>query len=118
MNKLLSLPIAVACCGLPMLAACTRTSDGSIVVARPIGVPGFMRPAFTAEPVPPPAHPVAGQFPQPPAQPLVRRSRPPATRVPVVAAAVKPPFQRSDPQRPLTCRNAFTTSGRVRMVCN
>lgn len=117
MDRLMGFPIAVVlCCGLPLLAACTRTSDGSVVVARP--VPGFLRPALAAQPVAPPAHPVATQFPPEPTPPVSgRRARPSGVSVPVLAAGVKPPFERTDPQRPLSCRNESTPSGRIRMVC-
>jgi hypothetical protein len=109
---------AVACCGLS--TACARTSDGSVVLARPLTFPRFFSrqapaPHYTAAP----AQHLA----------LAERRAPAKASAPAAVTtsgasdvqlwkpSVKAPFERTDPSRPLSCHNETLKSGRVRMVC-
>ena len=101
--------ILVACGALLALAACSRTSDGTIVADSRIPVPDMMIPSV--DPIvpswlrkKPKPEPVATNFPSPPAaeQPRSRRK----TQAPVVRTK----------SGNLSCENK-TEGGRVRMVC-
>lgn len=129
MSRLMWLPlVAIACNGLT--AGCTRTSDGSVVLARPASLARvFQRespqpsygPAFRQLPSgPPPVAPapppqVAASAPPPGAAARTQRR---GVNVQGWRPAVKPPFARADPSRPLSCRNETSAGGRVRVVCN
>lgn len=126
MSKLIWLPIAAAaCCGVT--TGCTRTSDGSVVLARQMSLPralgGTPAPSYTTpslQQLPPPAGPapVASEpsfaSPAPPQAPA--RSRQAGVKV-WKPAVVRAPFARPDPSRPVACRNETTVSGRIRVVC-
>lgn len=132
LNRFGSAAIAGTLCVMLLApAGCTRTDDGSVVMARPTGfgwgLPGFRR----AEP-----EPAATNFPPPPQQATVEPRRaeareprfdPPATRLPNLRRqptrmtgmriGVKPPFQQSPSGKPLNCKNTTTPTGRVKVVC-
>lgn len=106
-----------------LASGCTRTSDGSVVLARPMAIPSFglRAPARTYEPPPvvqqlqPSDAPVMAQ-----AAP-VRPARPARRVVPEVKmwkpAMVKAPFLPSESSKQLACRNETAAGGRVRVVC-
>ncbi len=118
LKRLRLLTIAAACCGLA--SGCARTSDGSVVLAKPLAMPGFA--GRTQEPV---YEAVPSQLLPPP--PVERTPRPVHASASANSNAgsgvqgwkpsVKPPFVRSDPSRPLSCRNETSTTGRIKMVC-
>lgn len=92
------------------LGACSRTSDGTVVMAKPVALPSFslkpaaplipswMRPKPEPEPVS-----VAANFPPPPVTRTAPRRK---ARPPVVATSAGK----------LACKNV-SEGGRVRMVC-
>lgn len=91
------------------LGACSRTSDGTIVMDNPVALPSLniapMKPGLPSwmkrkepEPVP-----VAQNFPPPPAKKTAPRRK---TRPPVIASG----------SGNLACKNV-SEGGRVRMVC-
>ena len=92
------------------LAACSRTSDGTIVMDNPVALPSlnlmaakpFVPSWMRKKPEPEPAE-IAANFPPPPVKKTAPRRKP---RPPVVATA----------SGELECRNQ-TDGGRVRMVC-
>lgn len=93
------------------LAACSRTSDGTVVMDKPAGLPSFnlmqgktFVPSWMKRkaPEPEPAA-VAQNFPPPPARRTAPRRK---TRPPVVATG----------SGNLACKNV-SEGGRVRMVC-
>jgi hypothetical protein len=93
------------------LAACSRTSDGTVVMDKPAGLPSFnlmqgktLVPSWMKRraPEPEPAA-VAQNFPPPPAKRTTPRRK---TRPPVVATG----------SGNLACKNV-SEGGRVRMVC-
>jgi hypothetical protein len=95
--------IIVVCCGLFPVAACTRTSDGTVVMKKPPQISSLL-PSWTpwkrrkADPAPVPV-----AFPPPPA-----------------AAPVKPRQKPLLPQAramTLDCTNRSDAGGRVRVVC-
>jgi hypothetical protein len=106
-----------------LTSGCTRTSDGSVVLARPMAMPSFglNAPARTYEPPP-----VVQQL-QPSDAPVVaqvapvRPARPARRVVPEVKmwkpAMVKAPFVPSESSKQLACRNETSAGGRVRVVC-
>ncbi|MGB3388168.1 MAG: hypothetical protein WBA88_09335 [Pseudaminobacter sp.] len=106
-----------ACCGLLGAAGCTKTSDGSIEFQRQSMMPGLfgIRPKQAESP----AQAVFPQPPEPPAEPVVVRRRPPAVRT--VRKATPPPAAVSQaqpvPTKSLICRNETSTGGRVKVVC-
>ena len=88
------------------------------MLAKPLTLPGF-----AAAPHPTYAAPVPQEI--PPA-PVERKSRPAVASASVSNSGtavqgwkpkVKPPFVRSDPSHPLSCRNEKSATGRIRMVC-
>lgn len=117
------IPLAVlACCSLLAAGGCTRTSDGSVVMKNPpslnLSVPSFMR-FGTAREEPRPVA-TAAAFPPPPAPPPAARTTQRRVVPPVKAwkaSGVRAPFKRSDPSKPLTCRNEPGQGGRVKVVC-
>lgn len=123
MSKLFWLPVvAIACGGLS--SGCTRTSDGSVVLARPVSLPRVLGPA--TQPQPSYANPSFQQLPPDPEPALASAAPPPVVTRPrrtgtsVQAwrpAVVKTPFERTDPSRPISCQNATSAGGRVRVVC-
>ena len=125
MSKLIWLSIAAAaCCGVT--AGCTRTSDGSVVLARPMSLPGLGEtptPSYASpspQQLPDPAEPApvasGPSFASPASPPAPARSRQAGVKV-WKPAVVRAPFARADPSRPVACRNETTTSGRIRVVC-
>lgn len=116
---------AIAVCGLSifglsLVSGCTRTSDGSVVLAR----------QFTPGAAPSPSYASAAMQQQEQAasaEPAMEAPARPAARRPSSAsvgkvqawkpAVVRPPFTRSDPENPITCNNATSAGGRVRVVC-
>ena len=105
--------IVFAGCWLLSLAACSRTSDGTVVMKKPPAIftllpvkpllPSWMRrkqPEAEEAPV------VASQFPPAPA----RKAAAPKKRL-------KPLVVRPDANAKLACVNQAGTGGRVRVVC-
>jgi hypothetical protein len=97
--------VVILVCGLLPIAACTRTSDGTVVMRRPPSLasllPGWARrearsgePAIAEADFPPPA-----PEPAPPVQ---------AASAPAILLG---------PSRTLACRNQSEPGGRVRVVC-
>ena len=101
---------------------CTRTSDGSFVMRKPAMFSRLMNfgndeaemaarsPAIVA---PPPVY-------APPA-PTVRHAKPQRqakVTAPSLSLIKNPPFKRTDPTKPLTCRNEASSAGRIRVVCS
>lgn len=104
---------------------CTRTSDGSVVMKTPPSMPKLFasRPEQPAldqtvmlTQLPPPETAAA---PATAAAPVSRRAHTHA--MPSVSGwkmqTVKAPFERSDPEKPLNCRNETSPQGRVKVVC-
>jgi hypothetical protein len=98
------------------VAGCTRTSDGSYVMRKPVALTrllGFGRnnpaPAYTA------------QVNEPRFFPPSRSAPPPAHRVnftaPSLSIVKNPPFRRPKSDKPISCRNETSRSGRIRVVC-
>ena len=126
MSKLIWLPIAAAaCCGIT--AGCTRTSDGSVVLARPMSLPralggtpapSYAPPSFQQLPAPAGPAPVASgpSFVSPASRPAPARAAQSGVKI-WKPAVVKAPFGRADPSRPVACRNETSAGGRIRVVC-
>ncbi len=124
MNQGLRIPLTVVgCCALLAAGACTRTSDGSVVVKKPpslsLAVPSFLKfggnDAESEMTVAAAAFPPA---PQPAVQPV--RTAPRKALPPVKAwkvGGVQAPFKRADATAPLTCRNETGDGGRVKVIC-
>lgn len=113
----------LGCCFLVAAGACTRTSDGSVVVETPpslsLAVPSFLK--FGGRGDKPETTVATATFPPAP-QPAVQPVRKaPAKVVPPVKAwkvgGVQAPFKRADTNAPLTCRNETGDGGRVKVVC-
>lgn len=120
MTQGIRIPVAaLGCCALLAAGACTRTSDGSVVVQAPPGlafaVPSYLRSGGDGAQTQAAAFPPA---PPPAAQPV--RSAPGRT-VPQVrtwkVGGVQAPFRRADATAPLACRNETGDGGRVKVVC-
>lgn len=114
-------PIAALGCSLLLMGAgCSRSSDGSVIVNAPpslaFAVPPYLRPDAAGTGV---RSAALSSFPPPPATPAVRgQSRNTVPRVKAwKVAGVKPPFERADPEAPITCRNETRGGGRVKVVC-
>ena len=91
------------------LGACSRTSDGTVVMDNPVALPSFnlapakaLVPSWMKRKEPEPVV-VAQNFPPPPAKKVVHRRK---TRPPVVTTGTGN----------LACKNV-SEGGRVRMVC-
>lgn len=122
-------PLALVCC--VVVSGCTRTSDGSLELARPISVPGIThRPAGVAPLYAGPVYsdpPLVQQL-SPQTVPVVAEagpSRPPARArrtLPAVKmwkpTVVKAPFAPGTAPKSLKCRNEKSSTGRVRVVCD
>ncbi len=106
--------IVLAGCWLVPLAACSRTSDGTVVMKKPPAIsallpvkpvlPSWMRrkqSQVEEAPV------VASQFPPPPARKTSVTTR----------KRMKPLVVRPDTSAKLACRNQTGPGGRVRVVC-
>ena len=117
-----SLTLALLCGSLVMSTGCTRTSDGSVVMAQPVtlslNAPFLGRrddrgrtPDRYVQAFPPP----------PQAAPQPRRTAPRKRVVPRVAAwkpsGVAAPFVGSQSAKPLACHDEAGANGRVRVVC-
>jgi hypothetical protein len=115
--------IAMASLGVAALigtAGCTKTSDGSIVLKEPSfsHILGFgddeeaarIVPSQTLdlEPVPPPARAAPRR---------VAQSQSNVT-IPSMSLADNPPFKLSEPDKPISCHNETSPTGRVRFVCS
>jgi hypothetical protein len=104
---------------LSLAGGCTRTSDGSVVMRRPLfgKLLGFRKdeqqarivPSRTAQPLPSRAV-AAGAAPSAVHRPIVE--------VPSMQLVKNPPFRTVDPDKPLSCENVKNASGRVRVVCS
>ena len=113
--------VAWGCSVLLVAAGCSRSSDGSVVVNAPPSlafvVPPYLRPDGAGAGVQ--STVTTSSFPPPPKAPTVRSK--PRKTVPRVetwkVSGVKPPFERADPEAPLTCRNETRDGGRVKVVC-
>lgn len=111
--------LAIAGAALAPAAACTRTSDGSVVMSRPLhmpAMPGFMRRDRHADAG---ASVAAVSFPQAP-QPHVERPRRVAAAPKLRAwqvRTVRTPFASGRTAQPLKCHNAPSDGGRVKVVC-
>jgi hypothetical protein len=118
-----SLTLALLCGSLVVPAGCTRTSDGTVVMAQPVnlslGVPSFLQrkdrneaPAAAATAFPPAPRQAA---------PAPRRAAARNRVVPRVSVwrptAVAAPFIGSRSDKPLTCHDETGANGRVRVVC-
>ncbi|MGI6852446.1 hypothetical protein [Mesorhizobium sp. 1B3] len=103
-----------------MSTGCTRTSDGSVVMNTPPMPKLFAsrspQPTYTPDQtvmltqLPPPPAPAPAQAPR------RRHDR----SMPVGGfkmQTVKAPFERSNPEQPLDCRNETSPQGRVKVVC-
>lgn len=97
------------CAGLVPLAACTRTSDGTVVLKKPPAMPNLMPSFFRRTD--------NSRFPPAP-QPAVQSA------APVTAAKPRPPRRKAEfgpvkvaPTGALTCKNEVQPDGRVRVVC-
>ena len=91
--------LAIAGAALAPAAACTRTSDGSVVMSRPLhmpAMPGFMRRDRHAD---------AGA------------SVAAATLRAWQVRTVRTPFASGRTAQPLKCHNAPSDGGRVKVVC-
>ena len=100
--------LGLACCGLLPLAACSRTSDGTVIVPKPPAVSSLLpswRLAGTRQPEPVPESVVAMQV-----QPDLTPPDPPR-------AKAKPPV-RLGPTAKLACHNQTEANGRVQVVCD
>lgn len=112
--------VLAACGSLLASTGCTRTSDGSVVMDTPpmprLFASRSQQPADTPDQtvmltqLPPPSTPAPAQTP--------RRTK--ARAMPVAGFKVQPvkaPFERSNPEQPLNCRNETSPQGRVKVVC-
>jgi len=63
------------------------------------------------------AGPAVFAEPPPVERPLPPRRKLPSISVPAMSIAKNPPFQRTDPDKPLSCHSETSTTGRVRVVC-
>ena len=97
------------CLGLVPLAACTRTSDGTVVLKKPPAMPNLMPSFFRRAD--------NSRFPPAP-QPEVQSA------APVTAAKPKPSRRKSSygpitvaPTEALTCKNVVQPDGRIQIVC-
>jgi hypothetical protein len=102
-------------------AGCMRTSDGSYVLRRPTMFSRLMN-FRDREPTPQYQAQVNEPRPYPPAyaRPAGSRSAPRRAKVmaPSMSIIKNPPFRRADTSKPLSCRNATSPSGRIRVVCS
>ena len=108
-------------------AGCTRTSDGSFVMRRP----SFSRllssdsdeqarivhsKTLSQQQAAAPAQAVS---PPRTTRPMRRTTQNQAKlTIPAMSITKSVPFKRSDPAKPLACKNETSPSGRVRVVCN
>ena len=97
------------CAGLVPLAACTRTSDGTVVLKKPPAMPNLMPSFFRRAEI--------SRFPPAP-QPETQSA------APVTAAKPSPPRRKAQsgpikvaPTGALTCKNEVQPNGRVHVVC-
>ena len=110
--------ISVTALGIAALGAavgCTRTSDGSYVLRRPAMLSHVSREpesAAAVQPLGPPAYAVVS----PPPASSPPQSKMPKVTVPAISIT-DPPFKRSDPDKPLSCKNETSPTGRIRFVC-
>ena len=107
--------ISFAGCWLLPLAACSRTSDGTVIIEKPPAIATLLpvKPALPSwmrkkQPEAEEAVVVASQFPPPPA---------PARKVAATRKRIKPIGVRPDANAKLACRNQTGAGGRVRVVC-
>lgn len=98
---------------------CTRTSDGSVVMKTPPTMPKL----FASRPEQPVVDQTVmlTQLPPPSPAPVATPASRKAHAMPSVSGwkmqTVKAPFERSDPEKPLNCRNDTSPQGRVKVVC-
>lgn len=119
MNQPIRIPLALlGCSALLAAGACTRTSDGSVVVKAPpslsFAVPSYLRAGDQDTEIR-----MADAFPPAPAEPAP--SGTPRKTLPTVKAwkvgGVQAPFKRADATAPLSCRDETGDGGRVKVVC-
>ncbi|QPC86333.1 hypothetical protein GA830_05955 [Mesorhizobium sp. NBSH29] len=115
MNRLFLILIATSLVS-GFTTGCTRTSDGSVVMAKQVKLPRMLR----REPAGPSFSESA--FPRAPEPAVVSAAAPapaPTRRMVSVNAwkpTVKAPFHRANPNRPMNCSNE-TIGGRIKTVC-
>lgn len=108
---------ALSMMSLLFVEGCTRASDGSFELRKSTMLGRALNSGDDAaeapQPVDAPVYTEAG----PP--PSYRRTQPrlPRVSVPTMSISQNPPFRRADPDKPLTCHNETSPSGRVRVVC-
>lgn len=119
------LEISTLTLGVAVLAAatsgCTRTSDGSYVMRRPamlnrIIPPREHRVAVASLDAGPAVYEVQQSAPPPSVSPRVGRKLP-TVSMPSMSIARNPPFKLADPDKPLSCYNETSATGRIRVVC-
>ena len=98
-------------------AGCTRTSDGSYVMRKPVALTRFLG---LGKSNPAPVH--TAQVNEPRYFPPQRTAAPPPARrvnftAPSLSIAKNPPFKRPKSGKPISCRNETGRSGRIRVVC-
>ncbi|MCO5065704.1 MAG: hypothetical protein M9924_14995 [Rhizobiaceae bacterium] len=121
---------ALLCIAMLVNTGCTRTSDGTIVMADPTPPSAFRTPWWRrSQPQAPayPPQPVLAAPTSPPPQSSVRRS--PQRQGPTTNAGksveqfhgmrvgVRPPFTPSESGKALNCANKTQPGGRVKVVC-
>lgn len=93
----------VLCCGLVPVAACTRTSDGTVVMKRPPSISALLPPWMRRDTRAIAQPPTAADSAAPPTGPPARRT----TRPSLLQGA----------SRSLACRDVTEAGGPVRIVC-
>ena len=120
MKRTAAFALAALSITAPLAGGCTRTSDGSIVMRRPLfgdllryGADDEQQARIV------PSRTLPRQASQPSGASLaVARPNPqPTVSVPSMNIAKKPPFRDVDPTKPLSCINTKTAEGRIRVVC-
>jgi hypothetical protein len=120
MKRTAAFALAALSFAAPLAAGCTRTSDGSVVMRRPL-FGGLLRYRADDEQAARivPSRTLPRQSSQPPA-PSFAVAHPdpqPTVSVPAMNIARKPPIRNVDPAKPLSCTNTKTAEGRIRVVC-
>jgi hypothetical protein len=102
-------------------AGCTRTSDGSYVMRKPAMFSRLAmfgdKEAEVAPRSPAIASPPYANTQAAPTAPRARPQRQAKITGPSLSLIKNPPFKRTDPSKPISCRNESTT-GRIRVVCS
>jgi hypothetical protein len=110
-------------------AGCTRTSDGSYVMRKPVALTRFLglgrsnaSPAQTAQIAQTAQVAQIAQVNEPRYFPPPSAAAPPPARrvnssAPSLSIVKNPPFKRPQSGKPISCRNETSPSGRIRVVC-